>query len=168
MYDVQDLIDEIIIPTLNQLGIKRGDNADRNLLLGTFAQESNLGKYTKQIGGGCALGIGQVEPATNQLVLNWLIENNMPLYRHVMDIRGETNFERNIVTADINRVALQFNDKYNCAIARCLYLSIAVALPDENDIIGMANYWKSYYNRGGKGTVDEFVENYNLLVAPYL
>jgi len=169
MYEVQELIDEVIFPTLAQLGIKRADNADTNLLLGTFAQESTLGSFDKQIGGGPALGIGQIEPRTNQLVLNWLIENNMGLYHKVMDIRGETTYNRTGITADINRVALQLNDKYNCAIARCLYLSISVPLPDENNIDGMARYWKQYYNSPqGAGTVAEWVHNYNSLVLPFL
>ena len=168
MYTVQELIDEVINPTLTYLHLKREDNADRNLLLGTFAQESQLGMYDHQIGGGPALGLGQIEPPTNQLVLNWLITNNMNLYGLVMDIRAETTYNRTGVTDNINTVALQYNDKYNCAIARCLYLSISEPLPEDSDIDGMAKYWKSYYNRGGKGTVAEFVHNYNTLVLPNL
>jgi hypothetical protein len=165
MLDVSYIINDIIIPTQNELGMPDATN----LLLGTFAQESKLGQYLTQIGGGPALGIGQIEPATNNLVLGWALENKPDVYDTLKAIRGRTQTVAGArVSDDINLVALQYNHQYNCAIARTLYFSISVPLPDSNDIVGLANYWKEFYNRGGKGTIEEFVTNYRTLVQPFL
>ena len=56
------------------------------------------------------------------------------------------------------------NLTYNCAIARCLYRSIYVPLPDPEDVEGMAAYHVRWYNNGGKATVEHSVERYNTLV----
>ena len=61
----------LITSVLKELNL-HSDNAV-NLLMGTAAQESHLGKYRKQLGGGPALGIFQMEPATfNDIVNNYL------------------------------------------------------------------------------------------------
>lgn len=165
MFEVSYLINTIIKPTTAELGMPDATN----LLLDTFAQESQLGKYLVQIGGGPALGLGQIEPATNSLVLTWAMDNKPDIYDTLKTIRGRTQSVPGMrVCDDINLVALQYNHCYNCAIARCLYYSIQEPLPDPNDVVALGQYWKSYYNRGGKGTVDEFVQSYNTLVAPFL
>ena len=166
MFSTPELIETVIVPTLNELGMSNGTN----LLLGTAAQESRMGKYLVQIGGGPALGIWQVEPNTNALVLNWLMENKPDLFTTVRLIRNRTAPPANvIVSADTNKAALQYNHCYCCAIARCLYFSIASPLPAENDVEGMAHYWKIHYNSiKGKGTVEEFIANYKKYVEPYI
>ena len=58
----------LITSVLKELNL-HSDNAV-NLLMGTAAQESHLGKYRKQIGGGPALGIFQMEPATFNDIVN--------------------------------------------------------------------------------------------------
>jgi hypothetical protein len=165
MLSIEYITTKIITPTLHELGLSTG----KNLLLGTFAHESRLGTYLVQIGGGPALGLGQVEPPTNNLVLSWLMAHKPDMYQAVKRIRGRTHINTGIVSTDINLVALEHNHQYNCAIARCLYYSIQSPLPDEDDVEGMAHYWKKYYNtEKGKGTVEGFVESYDELVAPYL
>lgn len=166
MIDVSTLKNKVIIPTLDELGLLSASAV--NLLLGTCAVESNLGQFDKQIGGGPALGIWQIEPTTNKLVLDWLLKNEPDLFGIVIDIRGKTHVAGGVVSSDINKVALQYNDHYSCAIARCLYLSIPKPLPAANDVLGMAHYWKDFYNRGGKGTVEGFAECYARLVEPFL
>lgn len=53
----------IIEPVLQDLGLLSA--AAVNLLLGTCAQESRMGHFLRQQGGGPALGIFQMEPATH-------------------------------------------------------------------------------------------------------
>ena len=61
--DVSQLRKYIIQPTLRGLGMY--SQAAENLLLGTAAQESGF-KFLHQLGGGPALGIYQMEPATER------------------------------------------------------------------------------------------------------
>ena len=163
--ELKTLKNNIVIPTHDELGLL-GASAN-HLSLGTCAKESELGRYDHQIGGGPALGWWQIEPTTNKLVLDWLFKNRHDLFEIVINIRGRTHAP-GVISPDINKVALQYNPQYGCAIARCLYLSIPSPLPAADDVIGMAHYWKDYYNRGGKGTVEEFVACYERLVEPFL
>ena len=53
------------------------------------------------------------------------------------------------------------NLAYSTAIARVIYYCVPGALPDTNDIAGLANYWKQHYNTHlGKGKVKEFIKHY--------
>jgi len=63
MTDADHLRREIIAPALRHIGMWSG--AAENLLLGTAAVESRMGTYLRQVGGGPALGIWQVEPVTH-------------------------------------------------------------------------------------------------------
>jgi hypothetical protein len=164
MFEIGELINDIITPVQNELGMPDATN----LMLGTAAVESNLGRYLSQNGGGPALGIWQIEPTSNTLVLGWAMQNKPDIYDTLRDIRGRTKMPFTGVSGDINKIALQYNHQYNCAIARCLYYSICEPLPNKDDVEAMGQYWKDYYNRTGKGTVEKFVEKYNLLVKPFL
>jgi len=62
---------DIVYPTLHYIGL--WSDAAETLILGTIAQESRCGEYVKQVGGGPALGICQMEPATHDDIwLNYL------------------------------------------------------------------------------------------------
>ena len=148
--------DNIIIPTLETLGLLSSSRVA--ILLGTCAQESLMGKYRRQLRGGPARGIFEVEPNTHDSVIRWLTKHHPSMLELVLEIRGD----------DDPLYALENNDCYCCAIAACLYYSIQVPLPEPDDIEGLADYWKDFYNRGGKGTVDEFIANYEKYVEPYL
>lgn len=67
---------------------------------------------------------------------------------------------------DMNRIfALQFNFPYATAMARIQYWRKPDPLPDAEDIFGLARYWKKIYNTpGGKGTVEEFLKNYETYI----
>lgn len=124
------------------------------LLLGTFAKESNLGYYIEQTSGP-AQGIGQIEPETERYIWQWL--DNKPELRN-----------RVIVTTKIsgpNPYHLKGNLIYNIAITRLKYLTIPEKLPDYNDIKGQAKYWKKYYNTElGRGKISEYINAYNRYV----
>ncbi|MDR9502667.1 MAG: hypothetical protein RI601_12795, partial [Desulfurivibrionaceae bacterium] len=58
---------------------------------------------------------------------------------------------------------LKFDLAYQIIMARLQYLRVPDALPDHFDIAGLAAYWKQHYNTpAGRGTVDEFIKNYQL------
>jgi len=51
-------------------------------------------------------------------------------------------------------------------MCRVHYLRRAEPLPKADDVHGMAAYWKRYYNTvHGKGTQQEFVENYERYIG---
>ena len=119
------------------------------LLMLTAAKESSLGYFIKQLGGGPALGIFQMEPATEKDI--W---NNYLKYRkkrqHIVE-RYDT----------ANAKDLWFNIGYQIILCRFHYLRIQEPLPKHNDIHGLAAYWKKYYNtEKGKGTIQDAVDAY--------
>lgn len=140
----------LISTTLQQVGFCSKDAVE--LLMGTCAQESCLGKYNRQIGGGPALGIFQMEPATfNDIVINYL--------RFKPDLMGKIMKVSGVVS--LSAEDLVENKTLSICMARVHYLRVKEPLPSHKDIWAMGEYWKQYYNTPkGKGTVKEFVENY--------
>ena len=126
-----------------------------NLLLGTAAQESGFGTYLRQLGDGPALGVFQMEPATERDI--W---SNYLAYRE-----KETNIIEYLVSitgADGKySLDLEGNLIYQIAMARLHYRRVKEPLPLFDDINGLARYWKNHYNTiHGKGTIEEFIKNY--------
>lgn len=156
----------IIVPTLQLLGNEFNSNAAINLLLGTAAQESHLGKYLHQLNGE-ALGIYQIE-----------MDTHIDIYENYLQYRSElldkiTTFLISFKLTNSNPILrisyyeqnLIGNLYYATAIARLIYYRVSEKLPEADDIEGLAEYWKKYYNtEKGKGTVKEFVENYKRFV----
>lgn len=143
----------LITSVLKELNL-HSDNAVK-LLMGTAAQESHLGKYRKQLGGGPAIGIFQMEPATfNDIVNNYL------RYKPALAAR----IERVARVCRFKAEDIENNDLLAICMARVHYLRASEAIPP--DVEGMARYWKRYYNTPlGKGTVEEFIANYRRLVG---
>ena len=143
---------EWITSVLKELNLYSGDAV--NLLMGTAAQESHLGKYRKQLGGGPALGIFQMEPATfNDIVNNYL--------RYKPELASR--IERVARISRFKAEDIENNDLLAICMARVHYLRVKEAIP--SDLEGWARYWKRYYNTPlGKGTEEEFIANYKRLV----
>lgn len=153
--NAKQLMELVIKPTLKFLELD--SPSARQLLACTFAQESWMGHYLKQVKGP-ALGIGQVEPLTHLDVYeNFLIYN--PKLRAKID---ELSCNKIIFEREKELVT---NLAYAAAITRLVYYRIKEPLPEYGDIGAMAVYWKNYYNTSkGKGTIQEFTENYHRLV----
>lgn len=143
----------LIASVLKELNL-HSDNAV-NLLIGTAAQESHLGRYRKQLGGGPALGIFQMEPATfDDIVKNYL--------RYKPELAAR--IERVARISRFKAEDLENNDLLATCMARVHYLRVREAIP--SDLEGWARYWKRYYNTPlGKGTEEEFIANYKRFVG---
>ncbi len=125
-----------------------------NLVVGTAFQESAGGYYLKQVGGGPALGIYQIEPATHQDLWTNYLDYSSRKARAKLVIK--------LATSEPLEQQLVSNLSYATAIARLVYYRRPEPLPvDSTDVKALAEYWKRYYNTvHGKGTVEEFVRNF--------
>jgi len=142
----KDLIERTLISYEPKLCV----DAAINLLLGTAAQESHFGTYLRQIGSGPALGVFQMEPST----FIWLRDHYARRPPFNMSNLGERVAEE-----------LEWDLRLATIMARLRYWIIPKPLPDANDIQALAQYWKNYYNtRFGRGTIEEFIENYRKFV----
>lgn len=135
----------LVDPTLHRINLY--SLAATNLIMGTIAQESLMGKYTQQVDGP-ALGICQIEPFTfNDIV-----------YR-----RGKYLYLAGYDCVTLEAKEMETDHELSIIICRLKYLDAKEALPDADNILALAQYWKKYYNspKGG-GTAEEFVKNYSL------
>lgn len=148
--NAQQLREYIIRPCLQELNLY--SESAENLLLGTCAQESQMGTYIKQINGP-ALGIFQIEPATHKDVWDNYLSYRPDLSAKILEFGKQHD------------ASLVINLAYATAIARIIYLRAPDELPRANDVAGLAQYYKRYYNTiNGAGTTAQFINNYQKYV----
>lgn len=129
--------------------------AAEQLLLGTACQESACGKYLKQLGTGPALGIFQMEPATHDDLWENFLQHRQELARKVSSLHLGTESDEGAAPAMV------WNLRYAAAMCRIHYYRVKAPLPAAYDLDAQAAYWKKYYNTSlGKGTVEEYKENW--------
>ena len=141
--NAQQLHDFIINPTLDYMGKSYNSIEARFLLLCTAAIESDCGYYIKQVNGP-ALGIWQMEPATNNDI--WVncdaLKDNSAMAHAVSSL----------VMLPFEEVGhLIYSPVYACAMARLKYSMDAKALPKYNggtdlDLDMFYRYYKRVYN----------------------
>jgi len=142
----RDQLRSLIDATISRMDMHSPAAVD--LLLGTAAQESALGTYIRQIGGP-ALGIFQMEPATERDIWGNYLRNRMHMADRVWVVSGVDG---------PNAHQLEANLIYQIAIARIHYLRVPRPLPDPGDIAGLAAYWKAHWNtHKGEGTEAQFI-----------
>lgn len=129
------------------------------LLMLTASVESKLGYYVKQMGGGPARGIFQMEPTTYNDILDNFVHYK-PQLQHIV-VRNVDNENLGYGSKD-----LEWNIYHAIVMARLHYLRVKAPLPNKNDLRGMASYWKKHYNTyAGKGTVEKAVKAYKRYAA---
>jgi hypothetical protein len=154
---------ELIEETLHE--IDAYSESAVNLLMGTAAQESHLGTYIKQIRGP-ALGIMQNETPTFYDVMDRIPEKDVG---RLLNLTNREYFPGEVPT-EIFRRQIQpkeqvYNLKLAIAMCRYKYKLIPEKLPDPHNIVGLAKYYKKYYNTHlGKATEAEFIRNYRKYV----
>lgn len=152
----KEQFEDLLTRTLRRLGLH--SPAAVALLLGTAAQESRFGTYIRQLGSGPARGVFQMEPATEQDI--WI---NYLVYRP--QLVDKIKKICNITRPDTE--ALEANLLYQICMARIHYLRVPSPLPASDDLSGLADYWKRFYNTSlGAGTVAEFADNWRRYVVP--
>jgi hypothetical protein len=129
------------------------------LLLGTAAQESNLVHF-RQLNNGPARGLFQMEPATER--------DHAAYVANHKDI-ANTFLERcNVLPASLWH--LENNLVYQILLARLhYYRRDPKRLPEAQDIAEQSLRYKKYYNTAaGKATPEQYVANYQRLIAPHM
>lgn len=152
---------ELIKETLTEIGLYSKEA--ENLLMGTAAQESRLGHYIQQLNSGPALGMFQMEPNT----LKDIWKNFLPARKHITRMIMLACGYGSVFDPymKINHImpkpdTLRWNLKFAICMARVHYLRVKEPIP--STVEEQALYWKVHYNTHlGKGTVEEFIENYN-------
>ena len=149
MMDVDQFRHEIVRPVIRHMGL--WSPAAENLLVGTAIVESGL-RYVRQLGGGPALGFFQMEPATHDDI--WV-----RYLSHREDLAEKASHYTGASVIDAQR--LVWNTGYACAMARVHYWRRPEPLPHEDDIDGLAAYWKQHFNtRAGAGKAVKFASQY--------
>lgn len=158
------------IPVLKKFNLY--SKTAEKLMLMTMVHESLNFRHRRQIlndgSFGKGMGLGQVEMNThNDVFENYLIykedlldsilnyffpQINQLDKQDFFDYELYKDFQDNLI----------YNDEYNLVIARLCYYRQTERLPNINDNLGLANYWKKYYNTYGKGKVEDFLEKWEL------
>ena len=126
----------LVRPVLDQLGL--GGSAALNLLTGTALVESGL-VWLRQNGGGPALGLWQMEPATHDDIWRNFLGFRPALAATVRQVGG--------TGAGVGSAGLLVgNLAYACAMARVAYVRAPRALPLPTDSVGLSAYHKQFYN----------------------
>lgn len=144
-----DFRDYVVVPTLKYLDpdIPYSDGAVEQVL-GTALAESHLCRLV-QVGGGPALGVYQIEPATN--------EDCWQNYLHHQDRLGE-KVSGLIAYSEGDERSLQTNLAYATAICRIVYRRSPLPIPAAGDRPAQGETWVKAYNKGGAATVEKYVQ----------
>jgi len=145
----------IVKPCLHDLNY--WSEAAEELMVLTCATESLGGTYIKQVEGP-ALGIYQMEPVTYHDIWASYISKKSHFAYIIL---------QNVGVAYMPPPEFMiYNLKLATYMARLCYLRVPEKLPEANDIKGLAEYWKKYYNtEHGAGTVDKAVKHYNRFIG---
>lgn len=153
----EKLLCNIIKPCIDALELDSGREKNIGaLLLYTSSQESHL-VYYRQLSGGPALSLWQVEPNTyHDCYENYLVYRK-PLLQKILDFSGYEEFP--------DASELEHNQKLACAIARIVYRRSPLVIPQWNDIEGMWKIYKECYNTHlGKAQKHEFIEAFERVI----
>lgn len=158
-FNCLQLKEYVIRPALASIGLLSDDAI--NLLAGTCAQESAFGTYLVQgrtFDRKDALGIYQQERTGYDEIWRDLVQGNMALrakIRLFLGYEGKPPFERLITDHALASI-----------ICRLYYLRVKDPIPPSDEPLAMALYWKKFYNSSaGKGTPQQFMENYRRFVT---
>lgn len=160
MLNVAQFKKYIVVPALRYIWMYSPSAV--NILLGTAAQESQF-TYLHQLEDGPALSLYQIEPFTANDIYDNYLKYHPQIRDRINTLAGLSSMDKPM--PEYMKAMLISNLRYSTGIARCQYYRRKEPLPDENDIEGMARYWKKYFNTHlGKGTEQEFITNYKEFV----
>jgi len=150
LFKLAQFREHILLPTLSALQMYSKDAEE--LLVFTCATESNGGSLLVQVKGP-ALGVFQMEPATYIDIWQNYIKNRSSLL-HIIAM----NFNVSTIPEATRMI---YDLEFATLMARIHYRRFAEALPKANDVDGMWEYYKKYFNTPlGKSTKDKSIADY--------
>lgn len=142
--------EQVVRPALALVAME--SPAAEALLMGTAAQESGMGRHLKQVGGGPALGVFQMEPATYRDIWENFLDHQPATLQRVREWWPTPPLPDRMIT-DLMLAAV---------MCRLHYRRVREPLPAAGDLPGLARYWKKHYNTSlGAGTEAEFIHNWH-------
>ena len=165
LFTPQALRDQVIEAALSALEpFIAYSAAAEDIMLGIAVQESGL-TFTRQIGGGPALGLWQMEPATHDDCWENFLHYRRDLARKIGSL-SVPSWQPMSWPSWPHAGQLETNHKYACAMARVKLFRSPEPLPTQGDIAGYAHLWKTVYNSSdGAGTEQEFIDHWNEIVG---
>lgn len=157
---------QTVLTGLAKNGTRRGmDSNDAvSLVLRTGIVESYF-HYTRQRKKGGAIGVArgfyQIEPWVARSVINDYLKYRPSI---LADIERVCMCDLSMLDDDTPEemdamdLQLQGNIPLQIAICRMKYRPVPHPIPPANDVYAQAKYWLKFYNAGGKGVAEEFVE----------
>lgn len=146
--DAEHLRSYVIRPTLWHIGLH--SDAAEDLVLGTACVESDCGRYLRQLGGGPARGICQMEPRTHEDIWTHYLRYRDDLASRIYDLRPHWPSSPEMLVTSL---------AYSVALCRIHYLRTPEPLPLHGDVEAAAAYWKEHYNTHlGAGRPEHYVE----------
>ncbi len=147
----------VVRPTLKQL--RAWSPGMEALLLGTAAQESELGFHLKQ-GRRHGMGIFQILPSTHRQIWDKYLINFPPLASKVRGLASQRDFLQH------PHAELATNLRYATAIAWLVYRAAGVDHVESDNLPKMAKLWKKHFHHGPSARLRDFVDSYSKLVKP--
>ena len=147
----------VVRPTLKQL--RAWSPGMEALLLGTAAQESELGFHLK-LGGRHGMGIFQILPSTHRQIWDKYLINFPALASKVRGLASQRDFLQH------PHAELATNLRYATAIAWLIYRAAGVDKVESNDLPKMAKLWKKHFHHGPSASLRDFVNSYSKLIHP--
>lgn len=143
------------LDVLGTFNPKLGAQNAVELLMGTAAQETNLGYYLRQHPAGPGRGPYSIEQATHVDVVRYL---QRPQNAILLDLVNSM-VRRGATLGDEGELVDNF--AYAHAICRIRYWYETAPIAVAGDIRGHGEYWKQHFNTpAGAGTVEEFMANW--------
>ena len=149
--DKKQLTDLVIIPTIKKIPHGYSEEAVMAIQM-IIAHESRQGEFIAQKGGGPALGLIQMEPATHDDV--WRHGDSIWYNAKILDIIIPTE---NKIHPPAEK--LLYDLRYNVFMARQKLFMAAGALP--KNAADMAIYLKKHWNGDGKATPNKYHFDYD-------
>lgn len=160
--NVRQLANQIVRPALAYVGDGlpgfESDGAVQ-MVMGTGAHESHF-QDLAQIGGGPALGLWQMEPATAADIRDNFLAYHPDLQKRVNDlVAAWPSVEQQLAS----------NIAYGAVMCRLAYWRHPNPLPAPGDLTGQASLWKVAYNTAlGAGSPAEFIRDYRTYIGDAL